>query len=50
MQLTEVVEIECVPQQDDAVNCGVHVILNCMSMLMQMSVGAGIASWVPPAP
>jgi hypothetical protein len=39
-----------VPQQDDAVNCGVHVILNCMSMLTHMTAGAaGIASWVPPS-
>jgi hypothetical protein len=45
----EVVEIECVPQQDVHVNCGVHVIPNCMSMLTHMSVGAGIASWVPPS-
>jgi hypothetical protein len=26
MQLVDVVEIQCVPQQDDVVNCGVHVI------------------------
>jgi hypothetical protein len=28
MQLMEVVEINGVPQQDDVISCGVHVILN----------------------
>jgi hypothetical protein len=30
IQLMEVVEINGVPQQDDVVNYGVHVIPNCM--------------------
>jgi hypothetical protein len=29
MQLMEVADINGVPQQDDVVNCGVNVILNC---------------------
>jgi hypothetical protein len=31
MQLMDVVEIKCVPRQEGVVNCGVHVIPNCVS-------------------
>ena len=48
MQLIEVVDISDVPQQDDGVNCGVHVILNCKSILTHMQDGSGVGSWVPP--
>jgi hypothetical protein len=43
MQLMDVVEIKCVPQQDDVVSCGVHdVVLNCsMSILTHMADGPG---------
>jgi hypothetical protein len=48
MQLIEVVDISDVPQQDDVVNCGVHVVLNCKSILRHMADGSGVGSWVPP--
>jgi hypothetical protein len=49
MQLMEVVEIKGVPQQDDVVNCGVHMILNFKSILTHMADGSGVGSWVPPS-
>jgi hypothetical protein len=48
MQLMEVVDTNGVPQQDDVVNCGVHVVLNCKSILTHMADGSGVGSWVPP--
>jgi hypothetical protein len=45
MQLMEVV----VPQQDDVVSCGVHVIPNCKSIFTHMTDGPGVGSWVPPS-
>ena len=49
MQLIEVVDISDVPQQDDGVNCGVHVILNCKSILTHMADGSGVGSCMPPS-
>jgi hypothetical protein len=49
MQLMDVVEIKCVPRQGDVANCGVHVVLNCMSILTHMADGPGVGSWVPPS-